>query len=162
MVVEAVPTRAPSKSVTERVVFQTRHHPIVFYRGAVLTILALIVPGIPALLGVHARAFTLALVVLVVAILLLYWLNLALSYFSSKFVVTNKRVTMRTGFLSRRSLEVLIAKVESIQVQQGFIERIYRGGSIMICGTGGTKEVFPNINDPVQFQRAVQDAAATV
>ena len=51
---------------------------------------------------------------------------------TSEFGVTNKRVIVKVGFISRNSLEVLLNKVEGIQVDQGIIGRILGYGSITV------------------------------
>lgn len=76
---------------------------------------------------------------------------------SSEFGVSNKRVLMKTGFLARHSLETLLTKVESISVFQGVLGRIFGYGTIVIGGTGGSKEAFFGIRDPMEFRRQVQE-----
>jgi uncharacterized membrane protein YdbT with pleckstrin-like domain len=76
---------------------------------------------------------------------------------SSEFGVSTKRVLMKTGFISRHSLETLLSKVESISVYQGMMGRLFGFGSIIISGTGGSKEFFFGIRDPMEFRRQVQE-----
>lgn len=75
---------------------------------------------------------------------------------SSEFGVSTKRVLMKTGFISRHSLETLLSKVESISVYQGLLGRLLGYGSIIISGTGGSKEFFSGIRAPLEFRRQVQ------
>ena len=84
-------------------------------------------------------------------------LSAFVNYASSEFGVSNKRVLMKTGFLSRHSLETLLAKVESIGVHQGLLGRILGFGTIIIGGTGGSKEAFFGIRAPLEFRRRVQE-----
>lgn len=79
-----------------------------------------------------------------------------IKYTSSEFAVTDKRVIIKTGWIKRRTLETMLAKVEGIGVEQGFIARILGFGTITVTGTGGTKEPFPNIARPLEFRRQVQ------
>lgn len=76
---------------------------------------------------------------------------------TSEFAVTNKRVMMKSGFIRRSSVEVLLTKVEGITVDQGILGRILDYGTILVGGTGGTKTPFPKIADPMQFRRRVQE-----
>lgn len=80
---------------------------------------------------------------------------------SSEFAVTNKRVIVKVGLLSRRSIELLLTKVEAITVDQTLWGRIFGYGSITIIGTGGTKEPFHLIGDPLEFRRQSQIAATS-
>lgn len=76
---------------------------------------------------------------------------------TSEFAVTDKRVILKTGFIKRNSLELLLAKTESIAVDQGIIARIFGFGSITVCGTGGSKNPFHKIDAPFEFRKKVQE-----
>ena len=80
----------------------------------------------------------------------------AISYTTSEFALTDKRVLVKVGFIKRHSLELLLTKVEGIGVDQGILGRILGYGTIVVAGTGGTKEPFKNIADPLEFRRRVQ------
>jgi uncharacterized membrane protein YdbT with pleckstrin-like domain len=75
------------------------------------------------------------------------------NYNTTRFAVTDKRIIAKRGFIRRRSLELLLTKVESINVQQSLMGRIFNFGVIVVVGTGGTKEGFPNIADPMEFRK---------
>lgn len=77
---------------------------------------------------------------------------------SSEFAVTNKRVIIKLGVLSIRSVELLLAKVEGIEVTQGLLGRLFGYGQIVVIGSGGTREPFPDIQSPLEFRLAVQAA----
>jgi uncharacterized membrane protein YdbT with pleckstrin-like domain len=75
---------------------------------------------------------------------------------SSEFAVTNKRVLVKVGLIRRHSLELLLQKVEGIGVDQTLTGRILGYGTITVSGTGGTREAFRLISDPLEFRRQVQ------
>jgi uncharacterized membrane protein YdbT with pleckstrin-like domain len=75
---------------------------------------------------------------------------------SSDFAVTNKRVVMKIGVLSTRSVELLLSKIESITVNQSLAGRMLGYGEIVVTGSGGTEETFADIQAPLDFRRAVQ------
>ncbi len=81
-------------------------------------------------------------------------------YRSSEFAVTNKRVLMKAGVLRRRSLEILLSKIEAIGVDQSLLGRFLNYGSLTVGGTGGTKEVFDKIAAPMEFRLKVQEHTA--
>jgi Bacterial PH domain len=70
--------------------------------------------------------------------------------------VTNRRVLIKTGLMERKSIEVLLAKVESIGVEETALGRMLGYGSVIIRGTGGTFETFKKISHPNEFRRQVQ------
>jgi membrane protein YdbS with pleckstrin-like domain/DNA-directed RNA polymerase subunit RPC12/RpoP len=75
---------------------------------------------------------------------------------TAEFAVTNKRVLMKCGFINRRSVEIMLTKVESITVNQGILGRILDFGTIIVGGTGGTKDPFHNIAAPLKFRQKIQ------
>lgn len=85
-----------------------------------------------------------------------------INYKTSEFGISNKRVIVKVGFIRRNSVEVLLNKVEGIQVNQGILGRILGFGSITISGTGGTKDPFHKIAAPLEFRRRAQEQIATV
>lgn len=133
----------------EHIIHRARLHKIVY-----------IVPVIAALLmiAVAATAFANdqpALIVGALALALgpLIWAQIV--YTSSEFAVTDKRVIIKVGFVQRRTLETLLTKVEGIEVNQGIIGRLLDYGTIIVTGTGGTRETFANISAPLEFRRQV-------
>ena len=91
-----------------------------------------------------------------VAIWLLVLVAAVIKRQSSDFAVTNKRVMMKVGVFSSRSVELLLNKIEAIAVNQSLAGRMFGYGDIEVTGSGGTKEEFANIQAPLQFRRAVQ------
>ena len=75
---------------------------------------------------------------------------------STEVAVSNKRVLIKTGFVSRKSVEVLLSKVESIGVDESGLGRMLGYGSVIVRGTGGTFETFSRIAHPNEFRREVQ------
>lgn len=78
---------------------------------------------------------------------------------SSEFAVTNRRVMIKVGLIQRRTLELNLSKVESIEVEQTFWGRLLGYGEIEVIGTGGTRERFDRIGSPLEFRKAVHEAA---
>ncbi len=72
---------------------------------------------------------------------------------TSEFVITDRRVVIKIGWLNRDAFEMNLSKIESVTVHQSFIARILGYGTIVITGTGGSKELFHNISNPKEFKR---------
>ncbi len=75
----------------------------------------------------------------------------------SEFVITNRRIVIKTGFISRSTFEMNLSKIETVNVDQSVMGRILNYGSITIIGTGGTRELFHNIAKPMEFRKAFQE-----
>lgn len=80
-----------------------------------------------------------------------------ISYLSSEYAVTNRRVIIKVGFISRNSYELLLNRIEGIEVEQSILGRLLGYGTIIVRGTGGSKEIFNKIENPIQFRKSVQE-----
>ena len=155
----------------ETLLYQTRHHWIVLL-GPVLVSLLLEIPGMAFLVEavVHkapkhsasANTDLSAGGLAMIGLLLLLAGSAVLVYGLAKrnateMAVTNKRVLIKTGLASRRTLDLMLSRVESIGVEESFLGRIFGYGSVIVRGTGGTPEVFFLIARPQDFRRAVQE-----
>jgi uncharacterized membrane protein YdbT with pleckstrin-like domain len=78
---------------------------------------------------------------------------------ATEIAVTNKRVIIKTGLANRRSLEIMLPKVESIGITEPFMGRMLGYGTVVIHGTGGTPEPFDKIAHPTEFRKHVQEQA---
>ena len=79
-----------------------------------------------------------------------------INFFTSEFAITNKRIIIKVGLIRRNTLEMNLAKVESVKVNQSVLGRILNYGTIVVIGTGGTKEPFYKISNPLQFRKEFQ------
>src|SRR5207247_7498840 len=67
---------------------------------------------------------------------------------------------IKVGWVRRRTVETMLSKVEGIGVDQDLVGRMLGYGTIVVTGTGGTKEQFTKIARPLEFRRQVQGAIA--
>jgi uncharacterized membrane protein YdbT with pleckstrin-like domain len=74
---------------------------------------------------------------------------------ATEMAVTNRRVIVKQGLASRRTIEMLLSKIETIEVTESTPGRIFGYGTILLIGTGGTSEPFSRIADPLQFRSQV-------
>ena len=75
---------------------------------------------------------------------------------TTEMAVTTRRVVVKTGLASRRTIEMLLNKVETIEVTEPGMGRLLGYGSITLIGTGGTSEQFHKIAKPLVFRNEVQ------
>jgi uncharacterized membrane protein YdbT with pleckstrin-like domain len=75
---------------------------------------------------------------------------------ATEMAVTNKRVIVKSGLADRRTVELLLARIESIAVEEPALGRFLGYGTVIVRGTGGTPEVFPQIARPLEFREQVQ------
>ena len=85
---------------------------------------------------------------------ILLWISAALSYYTTELAITNKRLIAKFGFIQRSTVEMNIAKIESVQVEQGILGRLFNFGSILIAGAGDPKAPISGISMPIKFRNA--------
>lgn len=162
----------------EKVVFQTRLHWIVFvssmislaiglviavFGGAAVTMLLDVVPERPTELAsfeaaVRSNAGLGGLVIggLWALLALLRVIPTLFRVLSSEFSVTNKRVVMKLGILNRSVSDLLLDKIETINVEQSWRGRLLGYGTVVLTGTGASHEPFTDIAAPFELGRQVQ------
>jgi uncharacterized membrane protein YdbT with pleckstrin-like domain len=84
---------------------------------------------------------------------LLLWISAAITYYTTELAITNKRVVAKFGLIRRNTVEMNISKVESIQVDQGILGRIFNYGSVLVAGAGDPKAPIPGISNPLVFKK---------
>lgn len=104
----------------------------------------------------HLIFFGVILAPVVIGLVLL--LMAFIRYKTTELAITNKRVIAKFGFISRHTIELNINKVESIQVSQGILGRIFDYGSLTISGAGDPQAPIPGISDPMGFRKAFIEA----
>lgn len=85
-------------------------------------------------------------------------MSLAKSYvmmISTEFVVTDQRVIVKTGFISRNTAELNHRSVESINLDQSILGRIFGYGSLYIKGTGAGISPVAYVDHPLEFRKQV-------
>ena len=139
----------------ERIVYQTTLHPIVFLVPSLL-VAWLSLSGFLALAD-EASSFFPSLSGFAMAGFVAVWAWLR--FISSEFAVTDRRVLIKTGFVSRKTLETMLTEVEGVQVAQGILGRMLDYGTLTVTGTGGTNKPFKKIRRPLEFRKHVQDGS---
>jgi uncharacterized membrane protein YdbT with pleckstrin-like domain len=138
----------------ETVVYSTKLHWLVYLRAILLLIVCLLL-AIAAWSQADSQNFALALGIAAVIFALL-----ALSSFLRAFIrrvttelaVTNQRVIYKAGLIARHTLEMNRSKVESVDVDQTILGRVFGYGTVRVRGTGGSLEPVHDIDNPLSFR----------
>jgi uncharacterized membrane protein YdbT with pleckstrin-like domain len=157
--------------VGEMLRYQTRHHWIVLL-GPLLASLLLGISGLGLLVesiaakagnsqasgssGIRAGGMAIVALILLLAAAGILAYGIAKRN-ATEMAVTNKRVLIKTGLASRRTLDLMLSRVESIGVEETVGGRMLGYGTVIVRGTGGTPEAFVMIAHPQEFRRAVQE-----
>lgn len=70
--------------------------------------------------------------------------------------VTNKRVILKVGLVSRKSEEMKLTSIETVEIRQSIFGRILGFGTVKVTGRGISDVVFKHINDPMVVKRAIE------
>ncbi len=140
----------------EEVVYRTRLHWLLFVLPVLLAVVVLL-PAAWLLAQGSWSGFAWIPLALGLLVLLITYIKRR----GSDFAVTNKRVMMKMGVFSTRSIELLLSKIEAIAVNQSVLGRALGYGDIVITGSGGSRETFAGIQAPLAFRRAVQSVTDT-
>jgi uncharacterized membrane protein YdbT with pleckstrin-like domain len=148
----------------ETVQYETRLHWIVMLGHALIAAVLALVGAVALLAPASAvntgtASYSGALRWVGIACLLVAGIFFAIGFVrrsATEMAVTNKRVIVKTGIMDRRTIELLLQRIESIAVEEPALGRILGYGTVIVRGTGGTPEVFPQIARPLEFREQVQ------
>ena len=93
-------------------------------------------------------------VLMIIGFLILFFTYLKVV--TDEFAITNQRLIIKTGVISRDTLELNLTKVETISVSQGLFGRLFGSGTISVRGTGSTLSTISCIAEPFEFRRIFQ------
>ena len=138
----------------EKVLYSTNAHWI-FYLPAIvawIAVLALAAASVAvppmAVLGLPAAA--------VIAVVALYFTVQGWFHrLTTETDVTDRRVVHKTGFIKRRTFEIALDKIESVDVEQTILGRIFNYGDVTILGVGEGKQTISTIASPLAFRSAI-------
>jgi uncharacterized membrane protein YdbT with pleckstrin-like domain len=140
----------------ERVLYSTNAH-WMFYLPAIGAWI------VAAVLFILSRSITTEGLVLLcltasalVAIAALYWTIKAWFHrWTTETDVTNLRVVHKTGFITRKTFEMSLDKVESVDVEQSILGRILNYGDVTILGVGEGRQTISTIASPLAFRNSI-------
>jgi uncharacterized membrane protein YdbT with pleckstrin-like domain len=128
-----------------------------YFRGAAVCVVALVVwaltPTEPSSPSLHLIGLVAAAALFGVGVFLVlraWWRRI-----NTEVAVTDRRIIYKTGFISRKTREMHMDKIVSVDVTQGILGRMLNYGDITINGAGQSIERIPAIDSPVEFRNHV-------
>ncbi|WP_131739627.1 PH domain-containing protein [Legionella adelaidensis] len=130
------------------IVYQARLHWILFFWPLLLLCAT-------AYIGLTYELFYQPSIIMAIAALI--WLFVVwLSYESSYLTIKKKQVILRTGILVQQTIDIPLNKIESIDIRQSIIGSVLQYGSLIITGTGGTRQIINYLNKPLTCRRYIE------
>jgi uncharacterized membrane protein YdbT with pleckstrin-like domain len=63
-------------------------------------------------------------------------------WFTTHFVITDRRIMFRTGVFTRQGIDIPMARVNSVQFRHGLVDRMFKTGTLIIESAS---------DDPLEF-----------
>jgi uncharacterized membrane protein YdbT with pleckstrin-like domain len=146
----------------ETIVYTTKLHWLIYAQTMLLLIVSVILLGVglfnydqnmTAAFGIGAVVFAL--------VALFTGLRAFIRRAATELAVTDHRVIYKTGLFSRHTIEMNRDKVESVDVNQTLLGRVFGYGTIIVRGTGGSLEPIRDIGDPLTFRSFITAGPST-
>jgi len=134
----------------EKILYEGQLHWAVYIQGVVLFLIGLFfLSGInatqrnSAFVGFCSIFFALAILSLVKALTLRQTTELA---------ITNKRVISKFGFIRRTTFEIILNKIEGVQLHQSVLGRVLGYSNLVVKGTGTGNAPIAFISNSKEFR----------
>jgi membrane protein YdbS with pleckstrin-like domain len=102
--------------------------------------------------------FLAACIGLALVIIVGYSFRRFLQWRAVSYVLTNRRVMARFGWLGRRDWQVSLASVHNIGVRQSLLQRILRSGNIFLDTGHGRGSLMTEVPEVARFRNFILDA----
>src|SRR3954454_11529267 len=140
----------------EKVLYSTNAHWIFYFPAIVAWIAALVLLILSRVTTTEGIVLLCLAAAAVVALAALFWtLKGWFHRWTTETDVTNLRVVHKTGFIQRRTFEMSLDKVESVDVNQSILGRILNYGDVTILGIGEGRETISTIASPLAFRNYI-------
>ena len=88
---------------------------------------------------------------------IIIFIKMMINKWTTERVLTDSRYIQKTVWISRDTEEISIYKIEELDLSQTILGRILGYGSISVSGTGSGNIVLKSIDDPLIFQKHLND-----
>ena len=136
----------------ETILFMSTIHWLIYVPGVALTLVGLL--GLVSNYG-GGGSILYVIYLLCLAIGLVGMFRAWFQRWITEIAVTNFRVIYKTGFIRRHTLEMNMEKVESVDVDQSILGRLFDYGDVTVHGTGQGFEPLHMIQSPIKLRNAV-------
>ena len=129
---------------------------LLYFFSTIIAYLSLIQGRVSTLTTIPFVEWSTDVLILFIALLFFSLIWTYLSWRSTCYILTNKRVMIKSGVVSKKSVYMHFNKIQDITVTQGFIQRISSSGDIEIFGgRDRTSLILNNIPNPDNFEELI-------
>ena len=72
------------------------------------------------------------------------------------YIITNKRVVKVDGLITRKTNEIPLSSIETINFKEGLIERFLNLGTVILTGKGVSKFELKNLDNPIEVKNNIR------
>ena len=127
----------------ENIVYDMRPHWRVLFYPSVALVLIVFVTVL--LLGIVPESWSWATyaLLIVAAVLFVMWVvTPVIRWATSQYVVTNRRVIVRTGIVARQGRDMPLQRINDVHFKYGIIDRLLGCGNLIVESAGETGQMF--------------------
>lgn len=141
----------------ERVEFEAQLHPIVYWAPIAIALLGFVCLFLPfdrvenPWLQEHAWLVRILLMLVLFVTAVVRTIEI---HGGKRYVVTNRRLIFKRGIIRRRSHELMLRRVEGVQVDQTIMGRLLGYGSVSVT-TGEVANTYDYIRQPMRFSAMI-------
>jgi uncharacterized membrane protein YdbT with pleckstrin-like domain len=140
----------------EKVLYSTNAHWIFYLPAIAAWIVAAVLVVLSRVFVSETPALICMSLAAIAAIFALYKMLTAWFHrWTTETDVTNLRVVHKTGFIKRRTFEMSLDKVESVDVNQTILGRLLNYGDVTVRGVGEGAETIRTIASPLDFRNHI-------
>jgi uncharacterized membrane protein YdbT with pleckstrin-like domain len=140
----------------EKVLYSTNAHWIFYWPAIAAWIVAVVFLGLSRMFAADTPVLICLALAAISAVFALYRMLTAWFHrWTTETDVTNMRVVHKTGFIKRRTFEMSLDKVESVDVNQSILGRLLNYGNVTVRGVGEGAETINTIASPLDFRNHI-------
>jgi uncharacterized membrane protein YdbT with pleckstrin-like domain len=138
-----------SEPMGEAILYRGRLHWTIYVRPVMLSCLALFL--------FNYGELVLSLISGLAAVL--FWGAALLAARSTGLLITDQRVRLSSGTIYRVQVELPLAAIDQISMNQDFMGRMLGYGTLVVTSREGTRANCPNLAEPAEFYRELEQVA---
>lgn len=85
-----------------------------------------------------------------------------MSTWYQEFGVTNKRVIYKRGIIARKTNEMKLTSIETVEIDQSIAGRIFGYGTVLVTGRGTSDLVYTGMSKPMTVKRQIESVSNPV
>jgi hypothetical protein len=141
---------------SEKVLYRARIHSLFYARVWVLFI---VLTGLLGWLKFGADSIGTRVALILFVLSVYFCLRLILPLWTLEIALTNLRIVMKRGLITRFTHELELKAIEEANLRQSLLGQILNYGTLVVRGIGDVDDlVFKNVSDPLSFRKAIASA----